>query len=113
DLEEGVLRGRSGVGGRRTVPRRGTRLKVAALGFILGASLLIAQDREETPTFRTEVKLVNVFTGVISEQNGRLLGDLSKENFAIYEDGIPQRIAVFERDTVLPLSIVLAIDTSL
>jgi len=80
---------------------------------MLGATLLVAQDREQTPTFRTEVKLVNVFTGVISEQNGRPLGDLAKENFAIYEDGILQRIAIFERDTVLPLSIVLAIDTSL
>ncbi|GAC1658846.1 MAG: hypothetical protein NVS9B15_20860 [Acidobacteriaceae bacterium] len=70
-----------------------------------------AQD--ELPTFRTEVKLVNVFTGVISEQNGRPVAHLAKENFALYEDGAPQTISVFERESVLPLSIVLAVDTSL
>jgi Ca-activated chloride channel family protein len=37
---------------------------------------------------------------------------LTREDFALAEDGRPQRIAVFERQTELPLNLTLAIDTS-
>ncbi len=66
---------------------------------------------EPTPTLRVEVKLVNVFTSV-TDGNGALVGGLSREDFAVSEDGVSQRIAVFERQTDLPLNLVLAIDTS-
>jgi Ca-activated chloride channel homolog len=57
------------------------------------------------------VKLVNVFTNV-TDATGAIVGGLTKDDFAISEDGRPQRIAVFERQSELPLSLVLAIDTS-
>jgi Ca-activated chloride channel family protein len=41
------------------------------------------------------------------------VGALTRQNFQILEDGYPQQIAVFDRESQLPLSIVLAIDTSL
>ncbi len=40
------------------------------------------------------------------------MGDLDEADFAISEDGKPQTIAVFERESATPLSIVLAIDGS-
>jgi Ca-activated chloride channel family protein len=40
------------------------------------------------------------------------VGGLKKEDFAVSEDGRPQEIAVFERQSELPLNLVLAIDTS-
>lgn len=66
---------------------------------------------EPTTTLHVEVKLVNVFTSV-TDANGALVGGLSREDFAVSDNGQPQRIAVFERQSNLPLNLVLAIDTS-
>jgi Ca-activated chloride channel family protein len=60
---------------------------------------------------KVNVRLVNVFTNV-TDATGAIVGGLTKEDFAVTEDGRPQRIAVFERQSELPLSMVLAIDTS-
>lgn len=57
------------------------------------------------------VKLVNVFTNV-TDATGAIVGGLTKDDFSVTEDGRPQKIAVFERESELPLSLVLAIDTS-
>lgn len=63
------------------------------------------------PVLRVNVKLVNVFANV-TDATGAIVGGLTKEDFAITEDGRAQRIAVFERQSELPLNLVLAIDTS-
>lgn len=68
-------------------------------------------DGAQTPTIHVNVRLVNVFVNV-SDQHGAPVSNLGKENFQLSEDGQPQQIAVFERQSDLPLSIVLAIDTS-
>jgi Ca-activated chloride channel family protein len=41
------------------------------------------------------------------------VANLLKENFVLKEDGKEQKIAIFSRESALPLSIVLAVDTSL
>lgn len=71
-----------------------------------------ADDGQSAPTFRVNVKLVNVFATVV-DQNGAPVGGLTKQDFTVFEDGKPQKIAVFARESGLPLSIVLEIDTSL
>jgi len=70
------------------------------------------QNEQPSTTLRVNVKLVNVFVSV-TDPNGAPVGGLGKENFRITEDGIPQNVAVFARESELPLSIVLAVDTSL
>ena len=62
-------------------------------------------------TLHVDVKLVNVFVNVI-DQNGALAAGLTREDFALAEDGRPQQISVFERQSELPLNLTLAIDTS-
>jgi len=62
-------------------------------------------------TLRMDVKLVNVFVNV-TDRNGALVGGLSREDFFLAEDDRPQQIAVFERQSELPLNLTLAIDTS-
>ncbi len=62
-------------------------------------------------TLRMDVKLVNVFVNV-TDRNGAIVGGFTREDFALAEDGQPQRIAVFERQSELPLNLTLAIDTS-
>jgi Ca-activated chloride channel family protein len=69
------------------------------------------QSEPET-TLKVDVKLVNVFV-TVTDDHGAPIGGLVKENFTLQEDGLEQRIAVFDRESALPLSIALAIDTSL
>ncbi|HTM89136.1 MAG TPA: VWA domain-containing protein [Terriglobales bacterium] len=69
-------------------------------------------DDQSASTFKVNVKLVNVFATVV-DQNGAPLGGLTKQDFTVFEDGKPQKIAVFTRESGLPLSIVLQVDTSL
>jgi Ca-activated chloride channel homolog len=63
------------------------------------------------PTIKVETRLVNVALNVM-DATGAPVGGLTREDFEILEDGKVQKIAVFERETTTPLSIVLAIDTS-
>ena len=71
---------------------------------------LSAQENSGT-TFKVDVKLVNVFVTVTNEQ-GAPIGNLTKSDFSINEDGVPQKIALFSKESQLPISMVLAIDTS-
>ena len=63
------------------------------------------------PTISVNVRLVNVFVNVTDTKGAPVTG-LTRENFVLTEDEHPQKIAVFERQSELPLEIVLAIDTS-
>jgi len=75
------------------------------------ATILIASLSAQEPTLRVDVKLVNVFVNV-TDRNGAIVGGLTRDDFALTEDGKPQQIAVFERQSELPLNLTLAIDTS-
>ncbi len=65
----------------------------------------------QTPTFHVDVKLVSIFVNV-TDRNGAFVGGLKREDFAVFEDGRPQEIALFEREADMPLDLTLAIDTS-
>ena len=67
---------------------------------------------EPDPTIKVDVKLVNVFV-TVTDSHGAPVASLQKENFVLKEDGKEQKIAIFSRESALPLSIVLAVDTSL
>ena len=82
----------------------------AALGALL-ALVPPTLAAQETATFHVDVKLVNIFVNV-TDRNGAIVGGLTRDDFAVFEDGRPQQIAVFERQSELPLNITLAIDTS-
>jgi VWFA-related protein len=57
------------------------------------------------------VELVNVlFTA--TDRKGRLVTDLDKSDLRLYEDNKPQAITNFSRETDLPLTIALLLDTS-
>jgi len=67
---------------------------------------------EPAPTLKVDVKLVNVFVTVTDAHGGPVAG-LKKENFKLQEDGRDQTISVFDKESAVPLSIALAVDTSL
>jgi Ca-activated chloride channel family protein len=77
-----------------------------------------AQEQSETPgkqttipSLKVDVHLVNVFVNV-TDAHGAPVPGLTKDNFTLAEDGHPETIALFDRESNMPLSIVLAIDTS-
>ncbi|HEX4029584.1 MAG TPA: VWA domain-containing protein [Terracidiphilus sp.] len=65
----------------------------------------------QVTTFKVDVKLVSIFVNV-TDRNGAFVGGLNRNDFAVFEDGRPQEIALFERQTDMPLDLTLAIDTS-
>ena len=83
------------------------RSMVAASIFAVPA-VICAQS---APPIHVDVRLVNVFVNV-TDAAGAPVPGLTQDDFALSEDGHPQKITYFERDTGMPLSIVLAIDTS-
>ncbi len=93
------------------------RLQFLPLALLLLTGLaLLAQNpapEQASPetTFKVDVHLVNVFT-TVTDERGTPIGGLTKDQFEVFEDGVPQKISVFSRESQLPLSIVLAVDTS-
>jgi len=69
-------------------------------------------EPNDDTTFKVDVKLVNVFV-TVTDEHGAPVAGLNKDNFQMLEDGRPQKISVFDKESELPLSIVLDIDTSL
>jgi Ca-activated chloride channel homolog len=67
---------------------------------------------EPEATLKVDVKLVNVYA-TVTDAHGVPVAGLKKENFTVQEDGREQTIAVFDKESAVPLSIALAIDTSL
>src|SRR5215469_15989891 len=57
------------------------------------------------------VNLVDVLFTVLNRRN-KLVADLEKDDFKIFDDGKPQSIRYFSRQTDLPLRIGLLMDTS-
>src|SRR5689334_13265045 len=68
------------------------------------------QQNDES-TLRVNVRLVNVFT-TVTDSHGAPVANLTKDDFRLLEDGVPQSIRIFEKESAMPLSIALAIDTS-
>jgi len=79
--------------------------------FALAAWIAVAPAAAQETTLHMNVKLVSVFVNV-TDHNGAIVGGLGRDDFALFEDGRPQQIAVFERQSELPLNLTLAIDTS-
>ena len=90
---------------------RGEASRIRLLFSLFLAMLAAWPLSAQEPTLRVDVKLVSVFVNV-TDRNGAIVGGLAREDFGVTEDGRPQKIAVFERQSELPLNLTLAIDTS-
>ncbi len=79
-----------------------------------GAALLLltASAAAQDQPIRIDVDLVNILFTVKAKKGGALIPNLEKNNFTIEEDGKPQTIQRFSRETDLPLTLGLLIDIS-
>ncbi len=78
--------------------------------FLLAAAAFAARAQDE-PKFSADVKVVNVLA-TVRNRTGALVGTLGKEDFLLSEEGHPQSIRYFSRETGLPLTLGLMVDTS-
>jgi len=92
------------------------KLSTRILPLLLACAISRAQQApvqtQPADTLKVDVRLVNVFV-TVTDAHGAPVAGLKKENFLLQEDGRPQTISVFDKESALPLSIALAIDTSL
>ncbi|MBK9171004.1 MAG: VWA domain-containing protein [Bryobacterales bacterium] len=79
----------------------------AALVAALAGLAILAQEL----TIRVDVNLVRLLA-TVKDEGGRLIGGLDRGDFEVLDNGAPQEIAIFERQTEQPLSIALLIDIS-
>lgn len=78
--------------------------------FVLCDNVQSARAQQPDDVVRTDVSLVQLNVGVVNRA-GRAITSLSRNDFAIYEDGVKQSISLFE-PTNAPFSLVLLLDMS-
>src|ERR1039457_1579916 len=90
---------------RVPVTRREVLRVAAALG---GVRFVGGQD---DPVFSADVKVVNILA-TVRNKTGSLVGNLSQDDFSLTEESRPQPIRYFARESNLPLTLGLMVDTS-
>jgi Ca-activated chloride channel family protein len=89
-----------------------TLLMLASAAYAQQAPVQKQAPSQPETTLKVDVKLVNVYV-TVTDDHGAPVGGLKKDNFVVQEDGREQKISVFDKESAVPLSIALAIDTSL
>lgn len=81
-------------------------------GVFLLAALLLAPAalRPQEKVFRTGARTVAVYV-TVSDESGKLVGDLTQDDFEVYDNGRRQTITLFDSG-VQPITVVLMLDRS-
>jgi Ca-activated chloride channel homolog len=82
---------------------------ILSFAAIVAQSSINAQQSQQ-PTFRTGAKTVAVYA-TVTEKDGRLIPNLTRDAFEIRDNGKPQPLTVFSTD-VQPVSVVVMLDRS-
>jgi VWFA-related protein len=94
-----------------------TRLLVCLVGVVSFAGLLYAQGSSAVPQGaqnpRIDVNVLSVpLMVLVTDSKGKLITNLTRDDFKVYEDDKLQTIRNYTRETDLPLSIALLVDSS-
>ena len=82
------------------------------VAFIAGLLVSVLALAAQTPTtLRVDVRLVSV-VATVTDTDGKFVPELSADDFAVLEDGVPQKIAHFTQDHDVPVSVGILLDTS-
>src|SRR5580693_8717950 len=87
-------------------------LLLAGLLALGDAPLLSEQAAQQGPPITSEVKMVKMLASV-RDKKGHLVNNLTKDDFAIDQDGHAQTITYFAQESNLPLTLGLLVDTSM
>ena len=93
------------------IPIRGFAAAALCSSVVLSAAQDPQQQSEpQSFKFRTGVELINV-NATVTDQSGRFVSGLTKEEFRVYEDEQPQTVTHFNAERV-PVSLGIVLDTS-
>ncbi len=70
------------------------------------------RSQQQGPTISVNVKMVTMLA-TVRDKHGQLVRNLTKDDFALAQDGHPQTISYFVADSDLPLTLGLLVDTSM
>jgi VWFA-related protein len=106
----------------------GGRILFRMQRFVLGAALVfclcgalagqetstsnVPTGEPSTPTVSVDVKVVNVLA-TVRDKHGKVISNLAKSDFTLEEDAHPVTIQYFSRESDLPLTLGLLVDTSM
>ena len=88
-----------------------TRLLPVGLITLAVVSLAALDQDQQVPIFRSGADIVPLYV-TVTDQNDRLVANLTQDDFEVYDDEVQQEIIVFRND-VQPISVVVMLDTSL
>ena len=91
-------------------------IRAAVCSFLVALGLCAPaqpQDaaRQSDNVIKVNVRLVRMLA-TVKDAAGQLIGSLGKSDFTVYDNGVKQDIAVFDRQTEQPLSVAMLVDTS-
>jgi VWFA-related protein len=85
-----------------------------ATATVAASLALPAMPQDPAPqagTIRSQVTLVNIFA-TVRDKNKKIVTDLKKEDFKLEEDNQDQTIAFFSKESTLPITLAMLLDTS-
>jgi VWFA-related protein len=88
------------------------RILFLILILCCGATALLAQTTDQDDVIRVETDITNLPFTAIDKQR-RFITTLRAEDVRVFEDGVPQTLFTFQRETDRPLAIALLIDVSI
>lgn len=84
---------------------------LAAVAHLSTAQEKSTPNQMQGPVIKVPVDVVNVFF-VAKDKHGGLISDLNRNEIKVEEDGKAQEITFFDKETTVPLTIAMMIDTS-
>ena len=85
---------------------------IGALVAVVALGLAGARAQVQLPEYRygIKVELVSLFA-TVQDRSGKLVRGLGRDDFVIYDDGVPQKISQFSAEYI-PLSVLILLDCS-
>jgi VWFA-related protein len=91
------------------------KLVMQCLAAVVAASLAVPAALPQEPpqggTIKSQVNLVNIFA-TVRDKNKKIVSDLKQEDFSLTEDNQSQKIAFFSKESTLPITLAMLLDTS-
>lgn len=82
------------------------------ISAVLWSQQAATSNNDQPPSLKVTVKVVNV-PATVRDKHGKIINNLGQDDFLLEEDGHPQTVRYFARETDLPLTLGLLVDTSL
>jgi VWFA-related protein len=86
------------------------RGRLLTIGCVIAAALAVAHAQQQPPKFGTTTRTVAVYATVTDPQ-GRLAPDLTRDNFEVDDNGVKQELTIFSND-VQPITGIMLLDRS-